>query len=132
MSASLQAGFNAAVQEHNLRVAGYPRFEGKEGGEGQEVRFSALFEVYPEVKIGDISSGNIKRPQVSLTDADVEKTLEVLRKQRREFNPVERPAQNDDRVKFDFMRHTWTARLSKAAKARAILRFWGKGISQGF
>lgn len=103
LSASLQAGFNAAVQEHNLRVAGYPRFEGKEGGEGQEVRFSALFEVYPEVKIGDLSSGNIKRPQVSLTDADVDKTLDVLRKQRREFNPVERPAQNSDRVKFDFI-----------------------------
>jgi trigger factor len=103
LSASLQAGFNAAVQEHNLRVAGYPRFEGKDGGEGQEVRFSALFEVYPEVKIGELSSGNIKRPQISLTDADVDKTLEVLRKQRREFNPVERPAQNYDRVKFDFI-----------------------------
>ncbi len=102
LSASLQAGFNAAVQEHNLRVAGYPRFEGKEGGEGQEVRFSALFEIYPEVKIGDIGSGHIRRPQVSLSDADVDKTLDVLRKQRREFNPVPRPAQSDDRVKFDF------------------------------
>jgi trigger factor len=103
LSASLQAGFNAAVQEHNLRVAGYPRFEGKEGGEGQEVRFSAVFEVYPEVKIGDLSGGTIKRPQVSLTDEDVNNTLEVLRKQRREFNPLERPAQNDDRVRFDFV-----------------------------
>ncbi len=102
LSASLQAGFNAAVQEHNLRVAGYPRFEGQEGGEGQEVRFSALFEIYPEVKIGDIGSGHITRPQVSLSDADVDKTLEVLRKQRREFYPVSRPAQNDDRVNFDF------------------------------
>ena len=103
LSASLQAGFNAAVQEHNLRVAGSPRFEDKEGGEGQEVRFSALFEVYPEVKIGDLSSAIIKRPQISLTDDDVERTVEVLRKQRREFIPVERPAQEGDRVKFDFM-----------------------------
>lgn len=102
LSASLQAGFNAAVQEHNLRVAGYPRFEGKDGGEGQEVRFSALFEVYPEVKIGDLSSGTIRRPKVSLTEADVDKTLDVLRKQRREFHLVERPAQIDDRVRFDF------------------------------
>lgn len=102
LSASLQAGFNAAVQEHNLRVAGYPRFEGKDGGEGQEVRFSALFEVYPEVKIGDLSSGTIRRPKVSLTGADVDKTLDVLRKQRREFHLVERPAQIDDRVRFDF------------------------------
>jgi trigger factor len=103
LSASLQAGFSAAVQEHNLRVAGSPRFEDKEGGEGQEVRFSALFEVYPEVKIGDLSSAIIKRPQISLTDDDVERTVEVLRKQRREFIPVERPAQEGDRVKFDFM-----------------------------
>ena len=103
LSASLQAGFNAAVQEHNLRVAGYPRFEGKEAGEGQELRYSAVFEVYPEVKIGELSSGKIKRPQISLTEEDVDKTLEVLRKQRRVFNPVERPAQNYDRVKFDFV-----------------------------
>jgi trigger factor len=103
LSASLQAGFNAAVQEHNLRVAGYPRFEGQEGGEGQEVRFSALFEVYPEVKIGDLSGATITRPRVALTDADIDKTVEVLRKQRREFIPVERPAQPDDRVKIDFV-----------------------------
>ncbi len=103
LSASLQAGFNAAVQEHNLRVAGYPRFEGKEAGEGQELRYSAVFEVYPEVKIGELSSGKIKRPQITLTEEDVDKTLEVLRKQRRVFNPVERPAQNYDRVKFDFV-----------------------------
>lgn len=102
LSASLQAGFNAAVQEHNLRVAGDPRFENKEGGEGQEIRFYALFEVYPEVKAGDLSGSTITRPQTSLTEADVDKTLEVLRKQRREFATVERPAQNDDRVRFDF------------------------------
>jgi trigger factor len=103
LSASLQAGFNAAVQQHNLRVAGYPQFEGKEGGEGQEVRFSARFEVYPEVKIGDLSGTSISRPQVSLTDADVDKTIEVLRKQRRDFGTVARSAQADDRVQFDFV-----------------------------
>jgi trigger factor len=103
LGASLQAGFNAAVQEHNLHVAGYPRFEGRDGGEGQELRFSALFEVYPEVKLGDLSSGIINRPQTVLSDEDVEKTLDVLRKQRREFVKVDRAAQPDDRVRFDFV-----------------------------
>ncbi|MGA7180554.1 MAG: trigger factor [Thiobacillaceae bacterium] len=102
LSVSLQAGFNAAVQEHNLQVAGIPRFENKQGGDGQEVLFSALFEVYPEIEIGDLGSGAIMRPQTSVTDADVDKTVEVLRKQRREFRIVERSAQEDDRVKFDF------------------------------
>ncbi|MGA9993401.1 MAG: trigger factor, partial [Thiobacillaceae bacterium] len=126
LSASLQAGFNAAVQEHNLRVAGYPRFEGKEAGEGQELRYSAVFEVYPEVKIGELSSGKIKRPQISLTEEDVDKTLEVLRKQRRVFNPVERPAQNYDRVKFDFV-GTLGGQAFEGGEGKGYITILGEG-----
>ena len=132
LSASLQAGFNAAVQEHKLRVAGYPRFEGKEGGEGQEVRFSALFEVYPEVKIGDLGSATIKRPQISLTDADIDQTLEVLRKQRREFHPTERAAQDGDRLKFDFV-GTLDGQPFEGGEGKGYITILGEGhFPQGF
>jgi trigger factor len=126
LGASLQAGFNAAVQEHNLRVAGNPRFEGKDGGEGQEVRFSAHFEVYPEVKIGDLSGGHITRPQAGLTDADVDKTVDVLRKQRREFTIVGRPAQADDRVKFDFL-GTLDGQPFEGGEGKGYLTVLGEG-----
>ncbi|MFN3545311.1 MAG: trigger factor [Thiobacillus sp.] len=100
---TLQARFGEAVQAHQLRIAGYPRFEPKSGESAStEMVFSASFEVYPEVKIGDLASGKITRPNVTVGEADVDRTLEILQKQRRTFEPVDRPAAEGDLVKFDF------------------------------
>jgi trigger factor len=101
---TLQARFGEAVQAHQLKIAGYPRFEPKAGeGGAPEMTFSASFEVYPEVKIDDLSTGKISRPVVNLGDADVMKTLEVLQKQRRTFEATERAASEGDLVKFDYL-----------------------------
>jgi trigger factor len=100
---TLQGRFSEAVQAHQLRIAGYPRFEPKTGqGAAAEMTFSASFEVYPEVRIDDLNTGKISRPIVSLSDADVAKTLEVLQKQRRTFEPADRAAVEGDLVKFDY------------------------------
>ncbi len=101
---TLQARFGEAVQAHQLKIAGYPRFEPKagQGDAAAEMTFSASFEVYPEVKIDDLSGGKISRPVVSLGDADVAKTLEVLQKQRRTFESTDRAAVEGDLVKFDY------------------------------
>ncbi len=105
---SLQRSFSEAVAAHQLRIAGMPRFEPKasESGEADtgpaEIRFSATFEVYPDVKVGELGSASLKRPVVTVGDADVDATLEILRKQRREFETVERAAKNGDLARFDF------------------------------
>jgi trigger factor len=100
---TLQARFGEAVQAHQLKIAGYPRFEPKAGSGGAaEMVFSASFEVYPEVQIADLSSGKLARPVVELGDADVSKTLEVLQKQRRTFAAADRAAAEGDLVKFDY------------------------------
>jgi len=100
---SLQKSFYDAVNTHQLKVAGMPRFEPKDSAEdGSEIRFSATFEVYPEVKLGALASASLKRPAVTVEDANVDATLEILRKQRRDFAKVERASQTDDLVKFDF------------------------------
>lgn len=95
--------FSTAVREQNLRVAGTPNFETLPGGmqEGTYA-FKATFEVLPEVVPGDISSAEIERPLVEVSDADVERTLEVLRKQRIRWQTAARPAQDGDRVRIDF------------------------------
>ncbi|MHB1215858.1 MAG: trigger factor [Thiobacillus sp.] len=99
----LQARFGEAVQAHQLRIAGYPRFEPKAGQtDTSEITFSASFEVYPEVKIEDLSTGKINRPVVDLSDAEVAKTLEVLQKQRRTFESTDRAAGEGDLLKFDY------------------------------
>ncbi|MDA8128505.1 MAG: trigger factor [Betaproteobacteria bacterium] len=104
LAEALQARFGEAVQAHQLKIAGYPRFEpkGAQGEAAAEMTFSASFEVYPEVKIDDLSSGKLSRPVVDLGDADVAKTLEVLQKQRRTFESADRVAVEGDLVKFDY------------------------------
>ena len=100
---TLQARFGEAVQAHQLKIAGYPRFEPKAGQtDTTEMTFSASFEVYPEVKIDDLSTAKISRPVVDLGEAEVAKTLEVLQKQRRTFESTDRAAATDDLVKFDY------------------------------
>ncbi|MBW8363521.1 MAG: trigger factor [Rhizobium sp.] len=100
---TLQTRFGEAVQAHQLKIAGYPHFEPKTGQtDATEMTFSASFEVYPEVKIGDLSTGKMSKPVVNLVDADVVKTLGVLQKQRRTFESADRVAMEGDLVKFDY------------------------------
>ena len=99
---AVQKAFSEVVKEANLRVAGYPRIEKKDGGDESALEFSATFEVYPEVKPGDIADASIERPQTAVDDAAVERTVEILRKQRTKLAAVERPARDGDRLTVDF------------------------------
>lgn len=98
---AVQKSFTAVVREANLRVAGYPKIETKDSSESA-LEFSATFEVYPEVSLGDVSGRTVERPQVTVGDAEVDKTIEILRKQRQRFVPAQRPAQDGDRLAVDF------------------------------
>lgn len=97
------AAFDAAVSANQLRVAGMPRLEPKTTEtEGGDLAFAATFEVFPEVKVGDLSTVGIERVVCPVSDAEVDKTLEIMRRQRATYEVVERPAQGDDRVTVDF------------------------------
>jgi trigger factor len=100
---AVQRSFGEAVRTQNLRVAGYPKFELKTLPEGAaQIEYSATFEIYPEIVVGDISGATIERPRLDLTDAEVDKTVDIMRKQRARYEPVERAARNEDRVIIDF------------------------------
>ena len=101
---TVQKAFSDAVREQNLKVAGYPRIEPRSGeADAKSIEFSATFEIYPEVAPGDIGGSRIERAVLSVGDAEVDKTLEILRKQRQHFHSVERPAAAGDRVTADFL-----------------------------
>jgi trigger factor len=100
---TLQRTFGEAVREQNLKVAGYPKFEPKPIGEGaSDFEYSATFEVYPEVQLGDISGTKVTRPQLTVGDAEVDRTIEIMRKQRVTFDTAERAAGNGDRVTMSY------------------------------
>jgi trigger factor len=99
----LQKCFGDAVRDNNLRVAGYPRFESREAaGQAEQLEYSATFEIYPEVQVGELKESKIQRPTLPVTEAEVDRTIDVLRKQRATYEPVERAAQKDDMVTVDF------------------------------
>ena len=95
--------FDEAVKGQNYRVAGYPKFQPVEAAQGATaMEYTATFEVYPEVTVGEVSSREVKRPVTQVTDADVAKTLDTLRKQRAKYNNVDRAAATGDLVNIDF------------------------------
>ena len=103
---AVQKAFSEAVKEANLKVAGYPKIEKKDGAaDAPAFEFSATFEVYPEVKVGDIAGKKIERPQLEVDDAAVDRTIEILRRQRVTYVPAAdaaRGAQDGDRLTIDF------------------------------
>jgi len=99
---AVQKSFSEVVKEANLRVAGYPKIEKKDGAGAEALEFSATFEIYPEVKPGDLSGTAFEQPKVAVDDAAVARTIEVLRKQRTKFVAADRPAKDGDRLTIDF------------------------------
>lgn len=98
----------------NLRVAGQPSFSPKEDSDADSYAFDATFEVYPEVKIGELSTAEIERSVTTISEAEVDRTLEILRKQRVHFHArgeagehgdggANAAAQSGDRVTIDFV-----------------------------
>jgi trigger factor len=99
---AVQKAFADAVKEANLKVAGNPRIEPKKDATAGALEFSATFEVYPEFRVGDVSTATVERPQVEVDEAAVDKTLAILRKQRVTYADAARPAQDGDRLTVNF------------------------------
>lgn len=103
LSDALHQSFTEAAQNNNLRVAGFPKFEIKTSDlNADQIEYSATFEVYPEVVLGDLSGEVIERLVYELTQEDVDNTIQTLRKQRATFERVDRAAALEDRVNIDF------------------------------
>lgn len=100
---SLQRSFAEVAVANKLQVAGYPQFELKTTDlNAPQIEYSATFEVYPEVKLGDIAGQSVTRVTFAMSEADVDETINTLRKQRAVFKKADRAAKNDDQVRIDF------------------------------
>ena len=104
MNDKVGEAFAAAANEAKLRVAGQPRISENETAPEGQMAFDAVFEVFPEVKIGDLTTAEVEKINTEVSDAAIDKTVEILRKQRRTFaqRALEAAAQDGDRVTVDF------------------------------
>ena len=104
MSDVVQRSFAEEVQKQQLRVAGMPRFAPANSGDAADkFEFTATFEIYPEVKVGALADVTLDRPEVTVTVADVDNTIETLRKQRASYDKTERASQKGDFMVIDFV-----------------------------
>lgn len=103
LNEALERAFGEAAKSQELRVAGNPKIEPKTTESKTHLEFSAVFEVYPEIKLGDLAGVEIERPVLEVGAAEIDSTMTVLRKQRVRFEPVDRAAAKGDRVTIDFL-----------------------------
>lgn len=102
VGAAIEKAFNELVQAQKLRVAGQPRIEPKAAGTAGQMEFTAIFEVFPEFTIAEVVGRVVAKPTLNVGDAEVDKTIEVLRKQRTTYATAGRPAEKGDRLLIDF------------------------------
>ncbi len=95
--------FYEALNEHKVRPASQPRIEAKNIEAGSDLQFIAIFEVYPEIAVGDLTTINVERKVAQINDADIDKMIDTLRKQRQTWQEVDRPAADGDQVVIDFV-----------------------------
>jgi trigger factor len=98
----LQSTLYEAIGQEKLNPAGQPRVDSIKSDPGKGMEYTALFEVYPEVKLGDLSKETVEKPVVELTDADVDEMLETVRGQHKEWVSVDRAAKDGDQLNINF------------------------------
>lgn len=98
----IQASYGQALQQESISPAGMPSIEEVKMEAGQDLEFTAVFEVFPEVVVGGFESISIERPVSSVEESDIDEMIETLREQRMEYEVIERASVDKDKVKVDF------------------------------
>jgi trigger factor len=96
----IRSSYSEAVNQEKLNPAGGPRIELQPGG---DLKYTATFEVLPEVRLAPVEEVAVERPSANVEESDVDAMIESMRKQRPVFNVVERAAQDTDRVTVDYV-----------------------------
>ncbi len=97
-----QSTFYEAAEQENLKVAGMPQIDTTTLEPGKDLEYTATFDIYPQFKIADVSTMEVKRPAVKIMAADVDEMIETLRKQQKGWKEVKRAAKDGDLLVIDF------------------------------
>jgi trigger factor len=98
----MSQSFQDAVVQEKLRPAGQPAIEPRNMEAGADLEYVAVFEVFPDIELNDVSGFAVEKPSAAVTDEDVDNIIDVFRRQQGSWNEVERPAQEGDRVNIDY------------------------------
>ncbi|MGD8690774.1 MAG: trigger factor [Gammaproteobacteria bacterium] len=102
LSELLRSTYTEALSQENLTPAGGPQLEPLNVEPGQDLEYTATFEVYPEIEVKGVEGMKVKRPVAEVTESDIDDMVQNLREQRADWEVVERKAERGDRVRIDF------------------------------
>ncbi|MFK5892547.1 MAG: trigger factor [Pseudomonadota bacterium] len=102
LNKKVQETFYQAVSQEKLRPAGLPEIEQVKDDNKDVISYTAKFEIYPEFEVATIEGSKFEKPIVNIADADIDSTVDNIRKQQQHFHSVEREVQKDDRVTINF------------------------------
>ncbi|MFC0444428.1 trigger factor [Pseudidiomarina halophila] len=98
----MQSKYFEAIMQEKINPAGPPSIEPKVNEPGKDLEFVATFEVYPEVAVQGLDKIEVEKPDVTVTDKDVDNMLDTLRKQHASWKEVKRKSKKGDRITIDF------------------------------
>ena len=98
----MQETFYEAVVKEELQPAGQPVIEARELQAGKDLQYVATFEVYPEISLLDLSAISVEKPVAEVTEGDIDRMIDVFRKQQGGFVAVDRAAVEGDQLNIDY------------------------------
>ena len=98
----IQSTYGQALQQEDINPAGMPKIEDVKIEEGQDLEYTAVFEVFPEVEVAGFDGIEVEKLSSQVEDDDLDKMIQTLREQRTEFSDVERAAIDGDKLNIDF------------------------------
>ena len=99
---TMQSSYQEAIHQEKLRPAGSPQIEPLNVEAEQDLKYIATFEVYPEIKLADVSTFEVEVADVEIIDKDFDNIIEKLREQKVQWSEVDREAKTKDQVTIDF------------------------------
>lgn len=126
---AMQNGLQEAIQTQELRPASMPRLEPLDERKPEEdLEFSAVLEVYPEIEAVDVSGLEVERPEAEVTDDDIDDMLQTLRQQRTKWEPVDRQPAEHDQVLVEYVAQTDEGRVPVAGHQRLAIIMGDSGF----
>ncbi|MEW6990721.1 trigger factor [Colwelliaceae bacterium 6441] len=99
----MQRNFVEAIIAEKINPAGRPQFVAKSNEDGKDLEFEATFEIYPEVEVKDVEKIKVERPDVEVTDKDLDEMFVTLQKQHQTWKENKRKTKKGDKLTIDFL-----------------------------
>lgn len=129
MGEAMQSSLEEAIQSHEIRPASMPRLEPmEESGPNDDVEFTAIIEVVPELETVEVSELEVERAEAEVTDEDVDDMMDTLQKQRTTWEKVDRGPQEGDQVLVEYVAETKEGRVPRAGKQRLAIIMGNSGF----